>query len=465
MTVRYPSRQTTMHCALFLVLLISSVITGSASVPMPFGETGKFNMFHDVRQRPQAVLLNEMVYIVYNGDAEPSKNGNGYASPMLIEYNPVTRTFSDSVKLGEGSNDHHDTPIIWADERDHLHVLFGCHRNPGTYLISQNPVPGGNKSIDWRKGPDIAPGISYPTVYRTFDDSEVLYYRTEGHNSSWSYKITRDNGETWQGPEDDVTDMDLLAYPEWSSYQSKIVSRDGRFLHVGYTDYDDVKSNDPQRLFNPLYDQPLSNEWKYNLSYLKIDLENRIVLNADGLELETPIHLQYSKEHAQIWDTAWRGAGVPPAMALGADGEAVFMHVLSGDDLESPSYHYMRRVDGHWINTRICGASHQWSSGYLQRDGDGTLHAYVLVWDGYLAGGYMDNHGGGRVEEWVSHDDGNNWMKHRDLSPDSAKYPGWRFNNVQPVVDPNGHPVEGMLIFYGWLDENAPEAQAFLLHE
>jgi hypothetical protein len=447
------------------VLAISTIRSASAAAPVPFGTTGKFSMLYDVRQRPQAIMLNDIVYIVYNGDARVSSNGNGEARPMLITYDPATRIFSDSVILGELSNDHHDMPIIWADERGHLHVLYGCHRDPGTYLISKSPVSPDNDTISWRKGPDIAPGISYPTVFRTFDDNEILYYRTAGHSSSWTYKISRDNGETWSGPKDDLTDLDLLAYPEWSSYHGKVISRDGRYLHVGYTDYDDVKSNDPQRLFNPRYGQPVSNEWKYNLSYLKIDLEERIVLNADGEELETPIHLEYSKEHAQIWDTAWRGAGVPPAMALNADGDPIFLHVLSGDDLESPSYYYLRREDGQWENTRICFASHQWSSGYLQRDADGTLHAYVLVWDGYLEGGYMDNHGGGRVEEWVSSDDGDSWTKHRDLSPDPAKYAGWRFNNIQPVVRPNGQPVDGLLIFYGWLEEDLPEAQAFLLHE
>lgn len=454
-----------MHCALFLVLLFSSLITGSASAPMPFGETGKFNMLYDVRQRPQAIYLNGVVYIVYNGDAEPSKNGNGSARPMLIKYDPITRTFSDSVKLGERSNDHHDMPIIWADEDDHLHVLYGCHRNPGTHLVSKVPVKPTDDVIAWREAPEIAPGISYQTVFRTFDDNEMIYYRTEGHNSSWTYRISRDNGETWSGPENDVTDLDRLGYPEWSSYHGKIMSRDGRFLHVAYTDYDDVKSNDPLRLFNPRYGQPVSNEWKYNLSYLKIDLKNQRVLNADGMELETPIDLEYSKAHAQIWDTAWRGAGVPPSIALDAAGEPTFLHVLSGDDLVSPDYYYVRRENEHWKRTRICAASHQWSSGYLEHDAEGGLHAYVLVWDGYLEGGYMDNHGGGRIEEWVSHDSGDTWVKHRDLSPDPTKYSGWRFNNVQPVVRPDGSAVDGMLIFYGWLDKNAPEAQAFLLHE
>jgi hypothetical protein len=44
-------------------------------------------------------------------------------------------------------------------------------------------------------------------------------------------------------------------------------------------------------------------------------------------------------------------------------------------------------------------------------------------------------------------------------------YVGWRYNNIQPVVRPDGSIVEGMLLFYGWKDKDAPEAKAFLLHE
>ena len=39
------------------------------------------------------------------------------------------------------------------------------------------------------------------------------------------------------------------------------------------------------------------------------------------------------------------------------------------------------------------------------------------------------------------------------------------FNNIQPVVRPDGKVVEGMLLFYGWEDKDRPEATAFLFHE
>ncbi len=125
----------------------------------------------------------------------------------------------------------------------------------------------------------------------------------------------------------------------------------------------------------------------------------------------------------------------------------------------------MYRDKKGWAHSPICASSHQWNSGHLSRDSDGAIHAFVIAGEEYLEGGYMDRHGGGRIEEWISRDDGVTWEKHRELSPSGNEYKGWRFNNVQPVVRPDGTEVEGMLMFYGWKDPNLPRARAFLLHE
>jgi hypothetical protein len=437
------------------------------ATPLAFADGGKFKMLYDGRQRPQSVLLNDRLYIVYNGDAKSSKSGKGSAYPMLISYGPESRMFSSPVRLGEkSSTDHHYSPIIWADEDDYLHVLFGCHKTPGTHLISRQPVKQGPEDIEWNDAPQIAPRLSYPTVFRISGDRELIYYRTDGHTSSWTYRISDDNGKTWHGPDNDVTDLDSKGRLDWSSYQTKLPSKDGKYLHVVYTDYDDNKnSSDPQRFFNPRYNTLASNEWKYNLSYVKINLETHEVSNADGRVLETPIDIDYSKTHCEIWDTQWRGAGVPPTVALDENGNPAFLHVLSEDSLSEHQYYYVRRIGNEWKQTPITHSSHQWNSCYLSIDADGTLHAFVVVGEGYLEGGYMDRHGGGRTEEWVSSDKGNRWTKRREVSPTSKRYVGWRFNNVQPVLRPDGSTVDGMLLYYGWMHENDPQATAFLLHE
>ena len=50
-------------------------------------------MLYDSRQRPQSVYLKDRLYLVYNGDATPTKNSKASARPMLITYHPGSRTF------------------------------------------------------------------------------------------------------------------------------------------------------------------------------------------------------------------------------------------------------------------------------------------------------------------------------------------------------------------------------------
>ncbi|MGD2175851.1 MAG: BNR-4 repeat-containing protein [Candidatus Brocadiaceae bacterium] len=435
-------------------------------LPAVFGEGGQIKMLYDRRQRPQSVYLNGKVHIVFNAGAEAGAPAKSPTKPMAVTYDPITREFSEIVTLGPGDRDHHYGPVIWADGDDRLHVLFGCHRTPGTHLIARQPGSIGTGPDSWETGPQIAAGISYPTVFRIHGDRELLYYRTDGHPSSWTYRISEGGGKTWTAPATDVTDMDIRGRTEWSSYQTVLPSKDGRTLHVAFISYDDCKSNDPKRLYNPRYEQPVGNGWKYNLYCVKVDLQTGVVSNFEGDRMRTPIDVDQADAKCRIWDTEWRGAGVPPTIMLDENGDPAFLHVLSEDTLQNHRYYYVRREGGEWKQTAITRSNHQWNSCHLAADDSGTLHAYLIVGDGYLdTGGYMDKHGGGAVQEWTSSDKGNTWQKARDLTPDRSVYPDWRYNNVQPVTRPDGSAVDGMLLFYGWEGRNAPEARAFLLHE
>jgi len=440
-------------------------LTQADGSAVAFGHGGQIKMLYDRRQRPQAVYLNGKVHIVFNGGGQIGAKPKAPTRPMAVTYDPAGRQFSEVVTLGPKDKDHHYGPVIWADADDHLHILFGCHRTPGTHLISKQPSSIGTGLGSWATGAQIAPGISYPTFFGIHGGRELIYYRTAGHTSSWTYRITADDGKTWTGPAGDVTDMDSKGRFEWSSYQTVLPSADGKFLYVAFVTYDDNKSNDPNRFYNPRYDRAVGNEWKYNLYYVRINLQTHEVTNFEGEEMNTPIDIDQADARCRIWDTKWRGAGVPPTIILDENGDPAFLHVLSADTLEDHRYYYVRRAGGKWKQTPVTGSNHQWNSCHLARDDDGTLHAYLIVGDGYLdTGGYMDRYGGGAVEQWSSRDNGNTWRRERDLTPDKSKYPGWRYNNIQPVTRPDGSIVDGMFLFYGWKHKDAPEARAFLLH-
>lgn len=455
---------------LFFVAVLTIPISFAQRTEKPdnqilsFGEGGQIKMLYDRRQRPQSVYLNGKVCIVFNAGGEKGAPPKSRTKPMIITYNPATREFSEIVTLGPGKNDHHYGPVIWADKNDYLHVLYGCHSTPGTHLISKKPGSIGTSLVDWTVGPQIAPSISYPTFYRILENKELIYYRTAGHISSWTYRISDDSGKTWVGPEKDVTDLDSEGRFEWSSYQCKLPGKDGRFLHVVFIAYYDNRKNDPKRYYNSRYKKAVSNEWKYNLYYIKIDLQTHEVTNFNGETMNTPIDIDQADAKCRIWDTEWRGAGIPPDIVIDENGDPAFLHVLSEETTENHNYYFVHRANGKWKKTPIAPSNHQWNSCHLTRDKTGILHAYLIVGNEYFdSDGYMDKHGGGNIEEWVSSDNGDTWEKMRELTPDQTLYPGWKYNNIQPVTKPDGSTVDGMLLFYGWKDKNAPEAKAFLL--
>ena len=446
--------------------------SNNRSEAMPFGKGGQKKMLYDRRQRPQAVYLDGKVHLVFNGGGKDGNDPSFKTTPMASTYDPETRSFSKTVTLGKRSKDHHYGPVIWADDSGHLHVLSGCHRTPGTHLISKKPGSIGKSLEDWRVGAQIAESISYPTVYNIEGGKEMIYYRVLGHFGHWTYSVTTDSGETWRTPEEAVADMDAAGRFEWSSYQTKLLSQDGRTLHVAFIVYDDCKFEDPDRamsdrLYNPRYREKTGQDWKYNLYYFQIDLASGHVMNFEGETLKTPIDVDYADQNCLIWDTEWRGSGVPPSIVLDEKGEPAFLHVLSGDDSkQEANYFYVFHDEEGWQKNFITESTHQWNSGHLRREEDGTLVAFLVVGDEYLeSDGLMDSHGGGRIEEWRSSDRGMTWQCERDLTPTASDFSGWRFNNLQPVTKPGGEIVPGMLLFYGWGDPYSPQAKAFLIDE
>ena len=265
---------------------------------------------------------------------------------------------------------------------------------------------------------------------------------------------------------------------DWSTYTAKEISKDGNYLHVGFVAYDDYKRPrspeeiasgklDKTRLHNPLYDNRVPSNYKYNLYYVKIDLRTHEVVNDQGEALQTPVDRATANNKCMIWDTKWRGGGIIPTIRVDENDKVSFLHNLSDVAHEkSLSYHYVRQEHGEWKHTRIAHSNHHWNSGCIAESADGVLHAYLLTGEGYLkVEGDMDRYGGGAIEEWISTDNGDRWEMNRDLTPDRALYPGWKYNNIQAIKKPDGTVVDGMLLFYGWQDPKAPKARAFLLHE
>ena len=78
----------------------------------------------------------------------------------MLSFDPKLELLSPSIQLGEkASGDHHYCPIIWADNSDFFHVLYGCHSSAGTHLISKKADIGEN-ATHWTKASQIRHSLS-----------------------------------------------------------------------------------------------------------------------------------------------------------------------------------------------------------------------------------------------------------------------------------------------------------------
>ena len=202
-----------------------------------FGEGGQIKMTYDARQRPNCVYHDGIIYLVFNAGAAESATGKSKSKPMAVAFNVASEEFSRIVSLGSESRDHHDGPVIWVDTEEKLHVLYGWHHDLGKHLISNQPYNIGSGLTNWSAAPAPSSKMSYPWMSRIYDDKQLVFYRTDGHYSSWTYRISGDNGITWIGPENDVTDLDIRGGmdTDWSIYCAKAVSKDGNTMHIGFS--------------------------------------------------------------------------------------------------------------------------------------------------------------------------------------------------------------------------------------
>ena len=158
-------RQLLMSVTLFFSLCLSTIAQQNADnfLLVPFGDGGTKKMMYDRRQRPQALLMDDVIHLVYNGGASPGATKLEPTMPFYTTYNLRTSEFAEPVQLpGVASIDHHFGPIIWADNDDLIHVISGCHRTPGTHVIRNYHESSGNE--DWIVSSQINPSMSYPSI-------------------------------------------------------------------------------------------------------------------------------------------------------------------------------------------------------------------------------------------------------------------------------------------------------------
>lgn len=414
------------------------------------GSGGGLKMFYDNRMYPQAVAIGSSVHIVWRGQD---------GLPYLATYHLDDRTVSKPKMLLDGSldtikprkyrRDHHYAPVIWSDQEDYLHVLFGCHKSAGIHLVSKRP----RSTQDWVRSQTFSESVSYPKVHRIHDDKTLVYFRESGHLGRWQYRISDDGGRTWPRPPRTVVDLDAqpqdaehAAYA--GSYNTTAVSADGQRLHVAFI----WKVEEP--VFNRRYNRVLGDHTqRYNLYYLWVDLPSGRAFTIQGREIELPVRKKIADEQCIVWDTDERVAAVGPSIALDEKDRPHFLLPVSDKTPHAGRFYHVCYENGTWRKTPITETLHPFNTGQLRID-QGVLSAFLIAGGGHtIIEEGMDTYGWGqRVEQWESRDRGRNWILRHNLTPTA----GQKYQSIQFVSKRMKSTMRDVVLFYGWSDRNGP---------
>lgn len=404
-----------------------------------FAQFGTEKMIYDIRMGPQCVQHKGNLYVVYLAN-EAGVPGH----PHIIKYEQSIKKWSEAVRIGvspmfeqygHSFPDHHFAPIIWFDHHDYLHVLYRCHiYDGGIHLISTRP-----ESIEeWREGPEIAHSISYPRLIHLKNGRLLLYYRVYGHMGYWTYQLSEDGGYTWSRhrpiidfDRDPASDMDTWA----GSYHSVCAEPDGNKLHIAFVYWDEMKA------YNPLYKRKLHSINRYHLYYAVLDIASGELFDRSGKILATPVN-KAAAEACKIWDSGHKLTNMP-AIHVDAGGHPCFLLPVAGDSPWDCCFYFFKQENQEWHRYEVAGTNSTWSGCRLFENDQDGFTAYLIC--GKTDGALLP-YGGGELEEWVSHDKGENWLFSRSIVPEE----GLLYNNPTPVETSAGETLNNQLVFFGW---------------
>ncbi|MCZ6673509.1 MAG: BNR-4 repeat-containing protein [Verrucomicrobia bacterium] len=397
----------------------------------PFAMHGTEKMIYDARMEPQAVLHKDVIYIVYQADRDAN-----IGNPHIISYDTKRETWSEPVQIATvPTYDHHYAPVLWIDKDDRFHILYQCHGRSGIHMVSEKP----GDFTRWKESTTIAPFISYPKFLHISDQRIMMYHRVFGHMGYWTYHISEDGGYTWQRPEtshvdfdqDPQVDDDLHA----GSYHTIKLDATGENLHVGFVWKDERGRRDNR------YHEVLDKNKRYNLYYLRLNLASGKIYTLEGKELKQPLNKSRA-EQCKVLDSDYYLTNIP-TLALDADGNPVFLLLMSDKTPTDTVFHFIRRQGDKWVKTPIARTVSTWAGSHLQRTGPGKWSAILVVGKDK---GEIPSYGGGAMQKWVSDDDGQTWRMAETLDPE----PGLIYNNPSPVWTSDGQVLDDWLVFYGW---------------
>lgn len=461
--------------AVLVLCAIAAGLAGAASASASGWWLGDFfdgsasgqAIYEDMAIQPQAVRVDDKVYVVYQGlDLEPYivafPDGGSIEGPYWIGKNNLA-----------SKRDAHGAPSILFDaKRDRLHVFWGAH---GTRLqhgwarrddISKwfykawRPVSADDPTME----SPFAERVTYPQVFSDDDGTAHLFFRRDtvaaspqqdvAPQHSWMHATSIDGGTNWSVETTPVIRSEKDAPTTDRSWYAHFRKGADNRIHAVFTLLD-RKKNVPmnQTMFV-----------RSGIYYMQRDGADGVWRDVAGNSMEDTMSAGVLRS---AMETPTAQAVIEPFSDAGpyhnqmvcaddGDGNPGVLY-LAGDGGYGPEAYEWRfaRHDGEsWVTTSVAHTDHFFDAGTLEYNRDGTIDAFLTTGGTRGEGSTLNDamrtmDRGGDIHQFTSDDDGDTWADLGALkSADPDK--GVMYNDPQIVVGHEAVPGGPRVLFGEW---------------
>ncbi len=340
------------------------------------------------------------------------------------EYNHLTKSFSNPVKIGFIGEDAHKNPSIFIDDNGYIYVFYGSHN---TTLYTRRSVYPYN-IYSWEAAGSI-PGHTYPQSWQLKSNEIIHFYR--GTDRRGHYRISYDNASTWGDP---VRWIDFGGADGANWTYAMTIAENGtypRTVHATWTIREGAGL--PRR----------------NVYYARSEDGGSTWRKSDGTLYSLPI----------------TGANAEKILDSGTN------EVQSSDlQVDSQGNVYALYTEGYqnnciWKILRLTRATQQWSTFNVGASCDHQfdIGALIIKDDNdfrlYLPSvPVQPGEDGGDIEEWQSTNKGSTWTKRKDITSGSI----YSHNFIRSIHNSDSD----FRAFWGYADSspNAPDRSSVLYY-
>jgi len=331
----------------------------------------------------------DKTFFVYGG-SEPARHN---LLEMVSYYDHKTGTVPrPTLLLDKQTADAHDNPVISLDDEGHVWVFVSSHGKARPSYILKSTAPYDIDGFDLvletnfsYPQPWHVPGKGFLFLHTSYDGGRVLYAQTSPDGATWSERTP-------------IASIDHGHYQVSWAWGAKV--------GTAFNYHPNAFQGDDKRT---------GLNWRTNLYYIETEDMGRTWRNAAGEPVSLPLTAAENPARAVDYEAEGLLAYMKD-VNFDAAGNPLILHVTAttwepGPEFGAREWRVAQWTGTEWVVRRVTQSDNNYDTGCLHVERDGTWRVI-----GPTETGPQPFNPGGEIAIWTSRDEGQTWVKRRQLT-------------------------------------------------